>query len=253
MTLIIDAGNSRLKICAWNGREDFASADQHFQQPLQDLFSFGRPHDANQAKKLSLAFREFLQDFGTEKSTRVALVSTVPDLTSLILMETPDVKVIDHTASFPFGVSLQNPVTVGPDRFCNMAAAVGAGLNTALVVDAGTATTFDLLLDGEFRGGLIAPGMAFAAQKLGEEASLLSPVPFAACPLIPGKNTTSAMAAGAFHVGVQGVQGVIGGLLEQYGELPVVLTGGLGRYLSHCGASYDPHWTQRGAAVLAGF
>ncbi|MHB8080338.1 MAG: type III pantothenate kinase, partial [Candidatus Krumholzibacteriia bacterium] len=121
----------------------------------------------------------------------------------------------------------------------------------ALVVDAGTATTFDLLADGRFRGGLIAPGMAFAARCLGEEAARLSPAPFAPCPLEVGITTAAALQAGAFHVGVRGVLGVVDGLLERYGPRPVAVTGGLGPYLARAGWLHDPDWTLRGALHLA--
>jgi len=257
MALIIDAGNSRLKICSWecSGTVEELGVDQDIQNLtnlplLPDLFSCDSPEYKHNNVELDLALKKILSNHSTEE---IAMVSSVPAITSLIIQERPDVLVISHLIPLPFEHSITKIESVGPDRLCNMTAAAIFGLSNALVVDAGTATTFDLLLDGKFCGGLIAPGMAFSALKLGQEASLLKPVPFAPCPLKVGGNTVSAMAAGSFHVGVMGVQGVIQGLLSEYGQIPVVLTGGAGMYISHPGAIYDPHWTQRGAAVLAGF
>ncbi len=96
------------------------------------------------------------------------------------------------------------------------------------MVDAGTATTFDLLRDGVFAGGLIAPGMAFAAQRLGETGARLAPVPFGPAPLDVGRSTAAALAAGGWHAGQGGVRRIVDGLLQRYGALPVVVTGGLG-------------------------
>jgi type III pantothenate kinase len=259
MALIIDAGNSRLKICSWEGSwqvEGLLSGDECLDQkimpPLADLVSVDRPHGKKETDEVSIALRTFFSKRTSNKSEEVAMVSTVPAMVDLILEIHPGTKIVDHKITFPFDDTLLNPEEVGPDRFCNIATAVYSGLTSALIVDAGTATTFDLLLDGVFRGGLIAPGMAFSANMLGREASRLNPVPFAPCPLKVGINTTSAMAAGSFHVGIQGVQGVIAGLMQEYGQIPVVITGGGGCYLSHPGALFDPHWTQRGTAMLAG-
>ncbi len=118
------------------------------------------------------------------------------------------------------------------------------------MVDAGTATTFDLLDGGAFKGGLIAPGMAFAAAKLGEYAARLAPVPFGPCPLEVGTDTAGAMAAGAWHTSFFGVNGTIEALLKAYGPRPVILTGGLGRFLAVEGRHVDPFWTLRGAGWL---
>ena len=134
---------------------------------------------------------------------------------------------------------------MGADRLCNVAAAAAAGLGSALIVDAGTATTFDLLLDGVFVGGLIAPGMAFAARCLGERAARLAPVPFAAAPLAAGRSTAEAMAAGGWHAGMGGVRHIVAGLLARHGRLPVIVTGGLGAHLADLGPhrpGLDPAW-----------
>ncbi len=178
------------------------------------------------------------------------LVSVVPDLTERIVGRLPDVAVIDHTLKMPFTWGMEDPSQVGPDRLANMALACAWGLEGALVVDAGTATTFDLLDGGVFRGGLIAPGMAFAAAKLGEYAARLAPVPFGPCPLEVGTDTAGAMAAGAWHTSFFGVNGTIEALLDVYGPRPVILTGGLGRMLDIPDTHTDPAWTLRGAAWL---
>lgn len=178
------------------------------------------------------------------------LASVVPRVTAALRATLPDLRCVDHTWDFPFTVAIRQPETVGADRWCNVAAAADAALRDAIVVDAGTATTIDVLADGVFVGGFIAPGMAFAARKLQEEAARLWTVPFAPVPLVPGQDTSEALAAGAFHVGTRGVIATVEALLDERPDARVVLTGGLGGYLERPDWQYDPDWTLRGLAVL---
>jgi len=180
----------------------------------------------------------------------VGVCSVVPAVTAALTAADPAVAAVDHAWDFPFGVVVDGPASVGADRWCNVAAAAAAGLTEALVVDAGTATTIDVLEGGDFVGGFIAPGMAFAARQLQTRAARLREVPFAPCPLAPGRDTAAALQAGAYHVGVHGVVGVVDALLATRPGARVVLTGGLGGYLARPGWNHDPAWTLRGLGVL---
>ena len=179
-----------------------------------------------------------------------ALVAVVPWMSEALAEELVPLAVFDHSWVLPFEVDIDHRQTVGADRWCNVAAATAAGLADALIVDAGTATTIDVLTGGVFRGGLIAPGMAFAARRLQEAAAQLWPVPFAPCDLRPGRHTEEALRIGGFHVGVQGVLGTVRALLAQTPGAAVILTGGLGQYLQQPGWHHDPDWTLRGLAAL---
>ena len=188
----------------------------------------------------------------------IRVVSVVPTVTEMLVAAFEDVRIADHRCALPFELALDDPAATGADRFANMAAAAAMGWPTALVVDAGTATTFDVLRDGVFIGGLIAPGMAMAARVLGERAARLSEVPFGPVDLEPGRNTADAMSAGGFHAGVHGVIGVLRRLREDLGGPPVVLCGGLAHHLvdAAVGADLPPDvvmdrdWTLKGAALL---
>jgi len=118
------------------------------------------------------------------------------------------------------------------------------------VVDAGTATTIDVLADGAFVGGLIAPGMAFAARQLQDRAARLWPVPFERCALRPGRQTNEALQIGGYHVGVHGVVGTVDALRCQYPEARVLVTGGLASHLDQPGWRLDALLTFRGLAFL---
>lgn len=262
--VILDAGNSRLTIARWDGPRQLPARAVGGVAPL------ARTVDLDLVAELDMpgpaagpsagpsagssARADFLAKVGDilarEVPRRAVLVTVVPWVADGLSGIRPDLAVVDHTWRLPFGLGVARPHAVGADRLCNVAAAVAAGFVDALIVDAGTATTFDLLQGGTFAGGLIAPGMEFAARMLGQSAARLSPVPFGPCPLQVGDDTASAMAAGAWHVGSGGIRFTIAALVEQYGPVPVVLTGGLGRFLADEGRPWDRFWTLRGAAYL---
>jgi len=246
--LIIDAGNSRIRAVSWSGTGDLPRPDSPGRMPaLAPLSTLGDWATPGQAERLPDELVRLLEGSINEPAV---LVSVIPRVTEMLRDVRPDLVVVDHLSGLPFVSEVSAPAAVGPDRYCNVAAAFAAGLSNALIVDAGTATTFDLLQEGIFRGGMIAPGMAFAARRIGEEAARLEPVVFEPRSWDVGRDTASAMAAGAWHVGVGGVGAVIDGLIRRYGPLTVILTGGLGDHISWEGAWHDPYWTMRGAAFL---
>jgi pantothenate kinase type III len=251
--LIVDAGNTRVTCAAWDGarqrpaRVEGAGHSLAPPVPLRELGFLDHPVDLVGEKAFRDSFRKIYTEAGRPP---VVLTSVVPRVAGM-LPDGLDMEIVDHTSDLPFILGVSEPDQVGPDRLCNVAAAAAAGLSRALVVDAGTATTFDLLLDGVFVGGMIAPGMALAARKLGETASRLNPVAFGPVPWEVGSDTESAMAAGAWHTGTGGVRAVVKGILARYGDMPVIMTGGLGAHFEDSAWYFDPHWTLRGAAILS--
>jgi type III pantothenate kinase len=196
-------------------------------------------------------FSEKISNLIPEGKFRSILVSVVPAVDALLEKVLPGLIKAGSEGHYPYPHEILNPQAVGADRFCNMAAAVASGLQSALVVDAGTATTFDLLQDGVFKGGLIAPGMAFAARQLAIKGALLEEAPFEKRPFTVGRDSRAAMSGGAWLTGCGGVQWTIEKLLESYGEMPVILTGGLGSMLPAEDRYFDVFWTLRGAWHLA--
>jgi pantothenate kinase type III len=247
--VLVDAGNTRVAFAAWDAGDGWPRPfTGDVVRPLRRLGELPTPHDADG----DAAFRDRARALlAAAAGLPIVLVSVVPRVDPLLASLTDDLRPADHRAALPFRHRLREPDATGADRLCNVAAAVAAGLDDALVVDAGTATTCDVLRAGVFEGGVIAPGMAFALERIGREAARLRPTAFAAVPLCAGPDTASALAAGAFHAGVGGVEALIAGLRAAHGPLPVVLTGGLARFLARPDRHLDPDWTLRGAAALA--
>jgi len=123
-----------------------------------------------------------------------------------------------------------NPHEVGADRIVNALAVQRKYGTPAIVVDFGTATTFDVIsAEGDYLGGVIAPGMAISAEALFQRAAKLPEVEMAAPPSVIGKNTVHSMQAGLVLGYVALVEGLVRRIEEELGrKAHVIATGGLG-------------------------
>jgi type III pantothenate kinase len=160
---------------------------------------------------------------------------------------------VDAATRFPFDVAVEYPRTVGADRYCNVAAAMARGHASAVIVDLGTANTYDVLENGIFWGGLIAPGCASAHRALIDRGAQLPEVPFAAPERLVGRHTVEAMQSGSYHQAVGGVRHVVSALRQAHPQGPLLVTGGLALLLApEIGDEpvYCPDLTLEGAAFL---
>ena len=112
-----------------------------------------------------------------------------------------------------------NPREVGADRIVNSVAAYARVQDACVVVDFGTATTFDCVsARGEYLGGVIAPGLRISAEALFQRASKLPRVNIERPRRIIGRNTIHSMQSGLFYGYVGLVDGVVEGILGEYRE-----------------------------------
>lgn len=129
------------------------------------------------------------------------------------------------------GMSIQydNPREVGADRIVNAVAAYAKKPSCLIVVDFGTATTFDFISErGEYLGGAIAPGLNISAEALFARASKLPRVEICCPPQVIAKNTVNSMQAGLFYGYVGLVDGIVSRMKQESRQSPYVLaTGGL--------------------------
>jgi type III pantothenate kinase len=148
-----------------------------------------------------------------------------------------------------------NPREVGADRVVNAVAAFARFRRGLIVVDFGTATTFDAVSPrGEYLGGAIAPGVSISMEALFRNASKLPRVEFARPPHVVGKNTVASMQSGL----VFGYVGLVDGICERMqAELSfpalVVATGGLAPLvagLSKAITEVDEHLTLEGLRII---
>ena len=149
-----------------------------------------------------------------------------------------------------------NPKEVGADRIVNAVAAYEAFQQAAIVVDFGTATTFDYISDrGEYMGGVISPGIMISCEALFHKASKLPRVEIFARPSsILAKNTIASMNAGIVFGYAGLVEGIISRMKKEVGaDLKVVATGGLAPLIaSECSVIdlVDDYLTLKGLRII---
>jgi len=148
-----------------------------------------------------------------------------------------------------------NPREVGADRIVNAVAAYELVKANLVVVDFGTATTFDYVSDkGEYLGGAIAPGFVVSAEALFERASKLPRVEFSCPPHVVAKNTVNSIQAGLFYGYVGLVDGIVNRMKQEMGASPkVVATGGLATLLAEASETIDrvePNLTLEGLKII---
>ena len=224
MLLAIDIGNTNILLGLWNGR-----SWQH-QWRL-------RTAAEQTADEFGVMLMALLREFGVENLVReVALCSVVPWLTKTfkqVSRQYLGVEAMQLTYQSDIGIRLgqDNPAEVGADRIANAVAAYHQFPGPNIIIDMGTATKFEVVTgDGEFLGGVIAPGLRLSADALAGRAAQLRSVPLEAPPSMIGRNTIHAVQAGLILAYASMVDGVVGRLREELPEeerpLRSIATGG---------------------------
>ena len=159
--------------------------------------------------------------------------------------------VIGENADLGIEVRIAKPTEAGADRLVN---AIGAHLvypGDLLLIDSGTATTFDVVAaDGAFEGGLIAPGINLSLQALHEAAAKLPRIAIQKPERVIGKDTVAAMQSGVFWGYVALIEGLVDRIKTEWGApMTVVGTGGVASLFEGATKSidrFDPDLTIRG-------
>lgn len=159
--------------------------------------------------------------------------------------------VIGENARLGMEVRIEKPSEAGADRLVN---AVGGFISYGgplILVDSGTATTFDVVSqDGAFEGGVIAPGVNLSMQALHAAAAKLPRVAIERTETVIGRDTVTAMQSGVFWGYVALIEGLIARIREEFGQpMTVVATGGVASLFEGATDSidrFDPDLTIRG-------
>jgi type III pantothenate kinase len=177
---------------------------------------------------------------GAKKIQGAVLCSVVPRATPLVkktVRAVWKVTALELNAKTTCGVGIDypKPASIGPDRLANAVAARRRFGAPVVVVDFGTAVTFDVVdARGNYVGGIIAPGLAAMTDYLHEKTALLPKIKIREIKSAVGKSTEQAMLVGAVH-GYRGlVRELIGGLKRELRakRLPVVATGGCAKLIA---------------------
>jgi type III pantothenate kinase len=152
-------------------------------------------------------------------------------------------------------VHVDRPDVVGADRLVNTVAAHAKYKGALIVVDFGTATTFDIVsAKGDYEGGVIAPGVNISAEALHQAAAMLPRVAIQRTQSVIGKDTVPAMQSGLYWGYIGLIEGLVARIKNEYGQpMTVIGTGGLAnpfykqtQAIDHL----DPDLTIRGLVLI---
>lgn len=193
--------------------------------------------------------------------THVGLSTVVPVLERpwikalQTLLKRP-VQVVSSRNCLNCPIAYPNPAMLGADRLCNVIALRDRGLKDAIVVDMGTATTFDVMKDGGFAGGIIIPGISASLDVLTEKAARLLPVSIEWPDKVIANNTDDAIRAGLLYGFMAELETLVDRIKAEMGKknVPVFATGGWGQMVmghSKVIDTYDPYLTLNGVRLVA--
>jgi len=166
---------------------------------------------------------------------------------------------VDARSRLPVTLDVDEPLTVGADRIVNALAAIELYRTDTIVVDFGTATTFDCVTrDARFIGGVIMPGLRTAADQLTRRTAKLPATELRAPARVIGRRTEECIQAGVLYGAADAVDGLVRRIRAEWpdGRTPkVVATGGLAAAvvpLSSTIERTDPDLTLQGLRIAAG-
>jgi type III pantothenate kinase len=224
MLLAIDAGNTNIVFAAYDGKEirfewravtETSRTADEYAVLLQPLFALN-----------NLKFADF----------SAAIIATVVpaalfDLRQLCrrYLNCEPLVVGDPAVELGIGVATDRPEAVGADRLVNAVAAHERYKGALIVVDFGTATTFDIVGEnGDYEGGVIAPGINLSAETLHKAAAMLPRVAVTRTQSVIGKDTVPAMQSGLYWGYISLIEGLVARIKAEYGKpMTVIATGGL--------------------------
>lgn len=197
---------------------------------------------------------------GLEEISGVMICSVVPPLTSAYVRMSRDFLrlppvVLRSDTELDITIDYYDPTEVGADRLANAVAVHELIGGPVIVVDFGTATTFDVITaDGHYRGGAIAPGIQTSSENLFRRAALLHGVEMEIPDTVIGRSTSESLRAGILFGAVGQVDEIVTRTIVEWGEDPtVVATGGLAETiapLSKTITRVEPYLTLMGLAII---
>ncbi len=213
MKLAIDIGNTFIKCAVFNQKKIIGRASIQSPEELLKII-----------KKYSL--------------TQVIISSVVPNKNKIFInyltkhVNAP-IEIINYKKT-NLKLRVENPKSVGSDRICNIFGAIKLYSSPLIVVDFGTATTYDVVNSkNEFIGGLIAPGVETSTKNLITRAALLKKIKFQFPSKVVGNNTEKNIQSGIMFGAVAQVEGLIKKITtERKTPHTIILAGGFSKLLS---------------------
>lgn len=227
MLLVVDVGNTQTHFGAF--RDDAIAEHWRF-----------ATERGSTSDELGAALRSLLdlRGLGFEDISASALSSTVPELAPEWAAMARrylghEMLIVGPGMKTGMPIRLDNPRELGADRLVNAVAAWARFQSACIVVDFGTAITYDVVsAEGEYLGGIISPGLEISLEALSLRAAKLPQVELGEPRSLIGKTTADAVRSGIVYGYAGQVDGIVRRLRAELGvEAPVIATGGLAHHL----------------------
>ena len=250
MLLVVDVGNTNITLGVFDGEELSSTFRMTTKLP--------RTSD-----EYGMELRQLIecQGFKSTDITDIIVASVVPDVMHSLgsaMIKYFGIKPMIVSAGIKTGIRVctENPKQVGADRIVDAVAAYQIYGGPVIVIDFGTATTYDIVgPDGTFEGAVIAPGIRTSAQALWGGAAMLPAIEIKKPASIMGKETISSMQAGIVYGQIGQAEYIVKKIREESGYLDakVVASGGLGNIIAKETDFidyYDPQLTLKGLKMI---
>ena len=248
MLLVIDVGNTHITLGVFEGKELKATFRTTAKQP--------RTSDEYGIQLCDLLEHK---DFDIKEIKDVIVSSVVPDvmhsLGSAIIKYFGVKPLVPSTLDMGLRINTEHPKEIGPDRIVDAVAAYEKYGGPVIVIDFGTATTYDVVTaDGVFEGGVISPGIRTSARALWGGAAMLPEIEIKRPESVIAKETVSSMQGGLVYGYIGQTEYFVKKIKAAgYENAKVVATGGLGNIIvpeTDVIDVYDPQLTLEGLRLI---
>ena len=255
MLLAIDIGNTNIELGIFNlnDKEDFT---------LHENFRISTRRDYT-TDDLWARVRSLIDDEnGIYKKIKAAVISSVvpplnhPTQKMMLKYFNLNSLCINFKSNTGLNYKYLNPSEIGADRIASSVAAEHLYGGPAIIMDFGTATTFDIIdNDKGYLGGCIIPGVKTSLEGLASRAAKLFPVEIVPLKRIIRKSTKSSMQSGIYHGTICMIQGMIEKIKRElnYNEVKIIATGGFSNLLASAISTIeiiDPFLVMKGLKIL---
>lgn len=250
MLLVIDIGNTNITLGVFRGEELLGT--------FRMMTKLPRTSD-----EYGIMLKELVERQGIlSADINAAIVaSVVPDIMHSFgnaLIKYFSIKPMVVSAGIKTGIRIvtENPKQVGADRIVDAVAAYTIHGGPVIVIDFGTATTYDVVgPDGTFDAAVIAPGIRISAQAMWGEAAMLPAIEIKKPDSILGKETVTSMQAGIVYGQIGQTEYIVNKIREEsgYKDAKVIASGGLGKMIARetdIIDVYDPQLTLKGLRII---
>lgn len=250
MLLVIDAGNTNITLGVFRGEKLYGT--------FRMTTKIKRTSD-----EYGITLKDMVERQGlpSDEIDSVIIASVVPDIMHSLgsaIIKYFHVTPLVVSAGIKTGIRIvtENPRQVGADRIVDAVAAYTLYGGPVIVIDYGTATTYDLVgPDGTFESAVIAPGIRTSAQAMWGQAALLPAIEIKKPDSILAKETISSMQAGLVYGQIGQTEYIVSRMKEEsgYHDAKVIASGGLGRIIAAetgCIDVYDAELTLKGLRIL---